>query len=992
MGTRVFTTIGLPSTLLGGACLLTTLPGVAQAQATPAPTQSTPSAVEEVIVTGYRRSLEDAATAKRESTNFTDSVFAEDIGKFPDLNIAESLQRVPGVQLVREVNGEGLNIAIRGLGTNFTKVTLNGAQIAVASTGPADAQNSNRELDLDLFPTELFTRLDVSKSPRASLIEGGVAGTVSMRSARPFDNPGTRFSYQLQTGYGEVSTDFSPRGALTAQWTNDTFGALVGLAGVHNKATTEGFETIGWGNMIVPNYMCGSGGDPLAVAAACNTTGGSGSGWSPGRPNPVPPGGTSTRREVPRNAGAGLVEGTTLTREFFETNNPGLTLEQISNAIIPRLGRPHYSEGDRDRVSALVSFEYRPLDNLSFYLDTLWADAERKFDRLDVNFVGRSGASIPLNLEVDANGVVQRGTFANAQFFLEARPFDEEVDFYNLNPGMHFQMNEWLGFDFQLNKTRSTFFRESPTVLVNTPSESNHVVEFVNGDVPTFTSNQFDLNDPNIGWVWAGGRVNLQAERRVTETEGAHLDVTVGSPDLNVVVGGAFDDISRDITALDNSRRWQQAVCGGGGAFIDVPGTPPPCNGQAGSLVPQSALAGYLMPGPGGFITVDLERFKRDTGYYELLDTAPVAQAANTQAPTGFIREKTTGGYLEFNGRREVFGHMLRVNAGARYVTTDQTIRGPLILNGVIQPDFQELLSDYNKVLPSFNAAFNATDNIVLRAGASRTLTRANPSFMLPATTVTDTTANNARQGNPDLAPFISDNIDLGGEWYTGNEGFVGLNLFQKEIANFTFNGVRTIPFRELGFPFEALNADQQRAINGRGGPDAALIDVSQQVNSPGELQIRGYEVTWVQPLGQFVDALDGFGFNANYTRVTQKAKGEGVPAFAQGVSPHTYNATAYYERGGGSIRLSYTWGDEQINSDFNEQGITLARRYVDARGQLDLSASYEFANLPTSPMITLNIINLTSQEQRQTFQFDSATFTYYEPGYNILLGVRGKF
>jgi TonB-dependent receptor len=987
MRRRAFTLNGFGPTLLGGACLVTTLPGVVQAQGA---TPSTPSAVEEVVVTGYRRSLEDAADAKRESINFTDSVFAEDIGKFPDLNIAESLQRVPGVQLTREINGDGLNIAIRGLGTDFTKVTLNGAQIAVASTGRTDAQNSNREIDLDLFPTELFTRLDVSKSPRAGLIEGGVAGTVNMRSARPFDNPGTQFSYQLQGGYNDASEEFSPRGALMASWTNDTFGVLVGAAGVHNKSTTEGFETIGWANMLVNNAMCGTAGAPLGVADACNTTGGNASGWSPGRINAA-----NTGREVPANAGAGLVEGTVIDRAFFESRNPGLSLEQISNAIIPRLGRPSHSSGERDRISGLLSFEYRPLDSLHFYLDTLYAKADRNFDRLDVNFVGRSGGSIPLNLELDDNLVVRKGTFANAQFFLEARPFDEEVDFYNVNPGVHYQFNEWLGVDFQLNKTRSTFFRESPTVLINTPLASNHVVEFDNtsGPVPTFTSNTFDLNDPNLGWTWAGGRVNLQAERRITETEGAHLDLKFGSDDLNVTVGGAYDDISRRILALDNSRRWQQQVCGGGGAFIDVPAPAPGCDGRAGSAVTQAQLASFLMPGPAGFITVDLDRFKDATGYHELLDSAPVAQASNTTAPSGFIQEKTTGGYLEFNGRHDLWGHVLRLNAGARYISTDQIIQGPFIINGVVQQGpFQELLSDYNKVLPSFNAAFNVTDDIVLRAGASRTLTRPNPSFMLPATTVTDVTASNARQGNPTLEPFISDNIDLGGEWYTGNEGFVGLSLFQKEIVNFTFNGVRTIPFSELGFPFDALTADQQRAITSRGGPSVAQIDVSQQVNSPGELQIRGYEVTWVQPLGQFVTVLDGLGFNANYTRVTQKAKGQGVPTFAQGVSPHTYNATAYYERGPASVRVSYTWNDEQITSDFNEQGIPLARRFNDPYKQLDASASFEFTSLPTSPQVTLNLINITSETQRQIFQFDSATWTYYDPGFQVLLGIRGKF
>jgi outer membrane receptor protein involved in Fe transport len=107
--------------------------------------------LDRVVVTGYRQSIQFATDAKRESTNFTDSIFAEDIGKFPDLNIAESLNRIPGIQLSREVNGEGVNISIRGLGTSFTKTLLNGSQIAVASTGGTDSQNQNREVDLDLW-------------------------------------------------------------------------------------------------------------------------------------------------------------------------------------------------------------------------------------------------------------------------------------------------------------------------------------------------------------------------------------------------------------------------------------------------------------------------------------------------------------------------------------------------------------------------------------------------------------------------------------------------------------------------------------------------------------------------------------------------------------------------------------------------------------------------------------------------------------------------
>jgi hypothetical protein len=148
-------------------------------------------------------------------------------------------------------------------------------------------------------------------------------------------------------------------------------------------------------------------------------------------------------------------------------------------------------------------------------------------------------------------------------------------------------------------------------------------------------------------------------------------------------------------------------------------------------------------------------------------------------------------------------------------------------------------------------------------------------------------------------------------------------------------------------------------------------------------------EATWVQKLN-FI--TDGLGVNLNFTKNTQKGSGTGAPAQAIGISPYTYNATAYYENRSASVRLSYVWNDEQTVTGPNQNGIPLAQLHADAYGQLDLSASFEFEALPTSPQITLNLINITGESQRATFQYDNAAFTYYDPGFQVLLGVRGKF
>jgi len=291
-----------------------------------------------------------------------------------------------------------------------------------------------------------------------------------------------------------------------------------------------------------------------------------------------------------------------------------------------------------------------------------------------------------------------------------------------------------------------------------------------------------------------------------------------------------------------------------------------------------------------------------------------------------------------------------------------------------------------------------AVSNIVVRFAGSKTITRANPRDLLPNATFSDPSAQAVTLGNPELEPFLSTNVDLGGEWYTGDEGYVGLTLFQKQITGFTVGQVTVVPFNSLaplGITFDTLSPTQQTAINSRGGPNNATVNATQQVNASGKLRIRGYEAVWVQPLS-FI--TDGLGFQLNYTDVSQRPEGgTGQPAVAVGISPTTYNGTIYYDHGPASIRLSYVYNDKQIASGTNQEGLTGNRFWTDEYDQLDLSASWTSEGLPSSPQLTLNVINITGETQRQTWgndsiQFENAARTFYDPGFAVLLGVRGTF
>jgi TonB-dependent receptor len=1027
------------------SALMIAVPASAQST-TPAASQDASPAEQEdagadIVVQGYRASLVSATMAKKNAAGFSDSIFAEDIGKFPDTNIAESLNRVPGVTISRDITGEGQQVTIRGLGTNFTRVLLNNAPIAVASTGRDGAQSTNREVDLDVFPTELFTSLTVNKSSVADMLEGGAAGTVNLRSARPFDKEGTRVTYSGQTTNISNTGKWGYRGSVLASTTMGDFGVLVGFAGVRNQVNVNGYETIGLTN---PNLSAAQ----FGASTGANATGG-GNFTIPGT--------------VPSNAGIpGVAAGTVIDRAFLLAHNPGANIGQIDNGLLPRLGRPMSEFGTKDRISFIGSLEYKG-DSLHAYVDGMYSKKNNDLRRVDMNWVGRNGAIIPVNTQYDrsdcsAGCVVTKGTYYNAQFFLEYRPFIEDTSYWGVNPGIEWEATDTLKFNLNGNYTKSKFHREVPTVLVSTLANSGVTVEFDNtaGGIPDIKSN-INLNDPTK-FGWPGGRVNIQDEYRTTETKGVRGDLTWGDTHLNVKVGAAYDDVSRSITATDNSQAFQNAVCGNRpNVFLPSPNTQPPCDGlntptpgagyptypalgtgfstgtgalsYGGSLIPNSALPGYLQPGSFGFITVDWDKFKKASNYDAFHDASPAATGSNTGASGGYVREKTLGVYGEVNGDLQIASNRLTFNAGLRWVKTDQRIGGyvsisdprnsqdpdgagplPAACPGTGNPrdgscypnllNFVYTGAKYDNWLPSFTTAFHVGEKAVLRMAVSRTMTRPNPSSMLPGLSFSSPSADVGSVGNPSLQPFISTNIDFGAEYYTGQEGYIGIAAFQKDVTGFTVNGNVTVPFSALGaygVTFDTLSPTQQLAINSRGGPAAATVVLTQQVNASGVLTVKGLEGNWVQPLdfllGRYL-GLNGFGFSANVTLIDQKGSGA-APAIATGIAPTTYNITAYYERGGISARLSTTFTEGFVASGTNQNGIPAAALYNDDYQQWDFGSSLDLGEIfgnKRLPSLTFDVQNIFKARQRSYFQFANATYTDFNPGRQVMLGLRGRF
>src|SRR4029453_13743214 len=249
---------GLISCSWAAAADLVTDPAAAQATAptgaaAPEPQSAAAAGSEaslgEVIVTGYRQSLAVALDRKKIANGTEDVIMADDIADFPDLNLAESLQGVPGVVCAGDA-GEGRQISVRGLGPQFTRVRINGME-AMSANGGTDAAggtNRDRSFDFNTSDSELFNAVTIRKSSSSEVEEGSLGATVDLRSARPFDYDGFTVVRSGQGTYNDIEEDGNPRGALLISntWADGKFGALLSAAYTKRQLLDEGASTVRW--------------------------------------------------------------------------------------------------------------------------------------------------------------------------------------------------------------------------------------------------------------------------------------------------------------------------------------------------------------------------------------------------------------------------------------------------------------------------------------------------------------------------------------------------------------------------------------------------------------------------------------------------------------------------------------------------------------------------------------------------------------------------
>jgi TonB-dependent receptor len=1009
-------------------------------------TEDKPAAANKVLpvvtVSGYRSSLALSAMEKRDNIGLSDTVFSEDMGKFPDPNIADALARVPGVNVRRgEIDGEGLNISIRGMGAAFTRVLLNGAPMASASAGSwGGSISANREVDMDFLPSELFRSASVYKSQKASLIEGGIAGTVDMRSVRPFDKAGFRTAFTLSGNYREQNSKTGNTGSalVSNTWTSagwGKFGALAGVAWGNTGYKTDGFQTVDMRNFQLKSFQ-GNASDKL------NSTGGG----SQSTPDTVPSG--LALGALPEYARSILVPGKQIDRAMLLALNPGATLQQIDNGLMGRLGRHFVYEGKRNRAGEVISLQWQPNDMLDLYLDTMFAQKKNRMIYEGMNAGTRANTPIPIGMEFDRSDctlgcTITKATFANTFWALEYRPMKEETKFRSINPGFEFRPSEKWTIDGHFNATNSTFYRDMPTVLVATRSP-NSVIYYDNstpGQTPVYTSN-LDINDPNnFGWYQAGQSLSglrMDLYERTNKTKGARLNVNWGDADFSIKVGGSRDDIERRYRSYSVADAWMNVTCGNNMSYrFFAPNTQirsPGCDGRStpgpvadvataypgygtgstagaapltylGSVVPNSAIPNYVKAGSNGFITVDWPKFAADTDYQYFRDNI---YKGFQNGSGGYIREVVDAAYVETTGRAQVFGGTLRYNAGVRYAQTEQTIgvlsvgadpRNATLKNGGLYDNlsvWKYETTKYSNTLPAATLAYNVTPNTILRASGSKSLTRANPADLRQTQlTLGDQGARQGSVTNPNLKPFEANNLDISLEYYMSKEAYVSLSAFGKDITSRPGQRITTYSLAQLDqmFGTVGLTEAQQQAVSASGGRDKHLVEITEPYNIDSKLKVRGLEATWQQPLDML--PAKGFGFTANFTYAKQTDDAPNAPPVA-GVPPRTNNLTLYYERGGLNVRVARQYTASHVvntSTGLNVAGgayaYTTERTQVDASVGMNLKQMFGFRY---NTDLTLSVWNANKAISQTYTQFSNAIFDEYKPGASYTLSLRTSF
>ncbi|MDV3467205.1 TonB-dependent receptor [Stenotrophomonas sp. C3(2023)] len=972
-----------PYSLLALSIGLALAAGTAAAQQTPEQAAAGMNAVDldkvEVKAT-YRESLQQSLDEKRYSIEQVDAIYAEDIGKFPDLNLAESMQRIAGVSIDRE-GGEGQQISVRGLGSDFTRVRVNGLEALSTAGNGSNGVNRGRGFDFNTFASELFSRVKVNKSQSAQMDEGSLGATVDLRASRPFDFDGFQASLNGQYGFNELSRSKDPRisGLISNTWGDGRFGALMSVAYSKRTIFEEGYNPVRWehGNYRNSNQ---SNANNNGTYGFCSPVG-----YDPQTPrNPLSnetAQGVGSAANQARNNGWGSY-GIDATHCGTGIDRPAATPENIAayetatNAWIPRYPRYIRTEHNIERLGVTGAFQFKPNDDTLLNLDLMYSklDKDQREDSIGANlhrtaqYGGKTQIAVR-EAQVDAQNRLVYGVFDNVDFRTESSAIEESTEFKQFSLNLEHRINDAVRVDALVGRSESTF--ERPVFSMVSFDNSNldgFVLDMRNGaSMPSMTF-PFALNDP-ASWDWLGygtapvnangtarggniSEVRLNPQYVDNTFDTAKVDLTFNmSPTFTLRAGLAYKDYQMSTQEYRNISygRLSQAL---------------PDGLTVGDLSTQLGGFGKGLDGntPNGWLIPNFDRIAELLDIYCNCDTGTLGGDYRLAGVGHFgasnnnfdVNEKSYGSYLQLDFNTDLLGRPFRGNLGVRYVRTQIAASGYAPCQAANVGDLSDACEpflgvanasseagerllvpttvghSYDDWLPALNLAWDVTDSVVLRFGAAKTMARPTLSNLSPSVSggptafLDEDRYYSINLGNPKLDPFRSTNYDLSAEWYFNEGALLSAALFYKDIDTYVQRTRLLTTWADMGYSLDLLPA---------GFSPNTLFNVQSYFNTPGG-PLKGYELTYQQPFSFLPGFWKNFGIQLNYTHVESKIKylfssGTGntiVTTYTENdllnLSPNSYNATVYYDDGRFSARVSTSYRDAYINQILTRESV----------------------------------------------------------------------
>ncbi|MEN2786919.1 TonB-dependent receptor domain-containing protein [Sphingomonas qilianensis] len=710
----------------------------------------------------------------------------------------------------------------------------------------------------------------------------------------------------------------------------------------------------------------------------------------------------------------------------------GLSCQDLSFALVPRLMRAEQTIGTRSRIGGLLNLEYRPMDNLRFRADVLYSDQQNEFSQHQLMQVVRSyNNQIPIDFTLNQDRVLTSGTFGNTYFLNQSDYGDTPSRLLYRSGAVEWDISDDLRF--------------SVSGMMNSSRQRNTAIQYTIQSAPPTTPLTFhpygtpapaaapavNLNPTNTGQI---GIYNYNPGD-LTPSIQTNLDLATynryfwqegrdGQTNQDLEQKAIrFDFVAGDATTFQLSAGFMKNVfdrriVSYGGGQIAICFTRGYCGStftsERASLVeaiPDAQLGNYLKELPSmelfkgapfnagfnnGWLVPDFDKIASvvDLDYFrEGINPGNTAANYGNSYARRDLLEDTTSGYLMVDGRQEIFGRELRFNGGVRYASTFQRANGrvnDIILFGGTGVTIREFDNKYDNFLPSANLAYLITDTLVLRGAAAKTVTGVNPADLLPGFSF-NLDGDTYDLGNPELQPFTADNFDVGIEWYTRSRAVFTFNAWWKKIANYPFVLRTQRPFNTLNVDIAQLPERTRNGINAIGGQNA-LINVQQRDNSDLVINLTGYEFQYIQPL-DFL--LKGLGFNANVTHITQTLSGERPPNFnpnalLAGLAPWTYNITGYYESKAFQIRASFVHRDENLDRVCPCDNVP-GDQYSIATDYLDAQISFPLPFYPKAAF-TIQAQNLLRQVQLSRFEKQEARpYNGSYAGRNFVVGLRAN-